>query len=375
MDSDSLSVAHVAILPEGCDNTEFPTSRTLSDGTALHSAEFAEDDGGDGSPKITLERVHDCEDDSLATDAARELLLDEDQEEDSKQGKRCSATVVLWATVGVALVACLILALKPGLITPVLLQILNWVKSLGFWGPIALTAIILFSIPLCIPTTLFNVGGGFLFGWTFLPFLSFAATTGATIAYFLSRGFLKDVAERKLKKNKFFQSIRQIFVADDGKFTWRSTKAVLLTRASPFFPFVIINFANGVTGVSWKSYVLATWLGTLPWVSVDIYFGTLLEDLASVGNQHKSGLFLILLVIFTVLITVVITIVTKRELKRMEQALRSQSPSGASTHLAGDIEMREMDSGIDRAEESGNDDISDADSFDSVDHLLGATSA
>ena len=47
-------------------------------------------------------------------------------------------------------------------------------------------------------------------------------------------------------------------VARDG---W---KIVLLTRLSPAFPFVLLNYALGLTRVRLLPYVLASWVGMMP---------------------------------------------------------------------------------------------------------------
>ena len=46
-----------------------------------------------------------------------------------------------------------------------------------------------------------------------------------------------------------------------SKSWWQGFKIVFLTRASPLFPFPLINHAHGITQVPFSPYIAATALG------------------------------------------------------------------------------------------------------------------
>jgi hypothetical protein len=50
-------------------------------------------------------------------------------------------------------------------------------------------------------------------------------------------------------------------------------KIVGLTRLSPAFPFNVQNYAYGLTSVSFRDYVLASWVAMLPGTLLYVYIG------------------------------------------------------------------------------------------------------
>ena len=66
-------------------------------------------------------------------------------------------------------------------------------------------------------------------------------------------------------------------------------KIVLLTRLSPVFPFNLLNYAFGVTGVSLKDYLLG-FVGMIPGTIMYVYLGSLAGNCALIGtaNQPKN---------------------------------------------------------------------------------------
>jgi len=68
-------------------------------------------------------------------------------------------------------------------------------------------------------------------------------------------------------------------VAEEG---W---KIVVLTRLSPVFPFTLLNYAYGLTSVSLRDYVLASWVGMMPGTVMYVYLGSL----ARTGTTSASS--------------------------------------------------------------------------------------
>jgi SNARE associated Golgi protein len=96
-------------------------------------------------------------------------------------------------------------------------------------------------------------------------------------------------------------------------------KIVLLTRLSPVFPFNLLNYAYGVTGVSLKDYVLAS-VGMIPGTMMYVYIGSLAGSLATLGtgpqptNPGVQWAIRIIGFIATVAVTVYVTRVARKAL-------------------------------------------------------------
>eukprot|EP00040_Diaphanoeca_grandis_P012882 m.65128 g.65128 ORF g.65128 m.65128 type:complete len:314 (-) comp23524_c0_seq1:64-1005(-) len=246
--------------------------------------------------------------------------------------------------VTVVLVVLFVMLLHSGWLQPVFLDLLKFVRGLGPWGPLVLLLLIAVLVPLCVPTTPLNIGAGFLFGWGGLPVITGGALIGASVAFFISRKFYAEAAERRLANVKIYRTLNLLFMQDQGKFSWNSTWIVFLTRASPLFPFPLINYANGLTRVAFSSYLLATLIGMLPWQIVDIYLGDEIKNIAEIGTPH-SGKYLIGVLIFTVVMTAFVTVYARRLLKRMEtQAKQRQQEDEASSDDSYDVQREAEDS-------------------------------
>lgn len=189
------------------------------------------------------------------------------------------------------------------------------VEQLGPWGPVLFVVIYVLACVLFIPGSMLTLGAGAGFGVVWgLVYVSLASTLGATASFLVGRYLARRWVARKIAGNAAFAAIDQA-VAEEG---W---KIVGLTRLSPVFPFTLLNYAFGVTRVSLRDYVLASWMGMMPGTVMYVYLGSLAR--AGVGGQQKTpaewtlygvGLFA------TVAVTVVITRIARQALARRTHA-------------------------------------------------------
>jgi uncharacterized membrane protein YdjX (TVP38/TMEM64 family) len=140
--------------------------------------------------------------------------------------------------------------------------------------------------------------------------VSIGATLGATAAFLVGRYLARDAIARKIEKHQSFATIDGA-VADEG---W---KIVLLTRLSPVFPFVLLNYAFGLTRVRLSHYVLASWLGMIPGTVLYVYLGSLV-NVGSGHRQRTTGEWVLYGVglLATVIVTVFVTRVARRALAK-----------------------------------------------------------
>jgi|HubBroStandDraft_4_1064222.scaffolds.fasta_scaffold219424_2 uncharacterized membrane protein YdjX (TVP38/TMEM64 family) len=157
---------------------------------------------------------------------------------------------------------------------PWLTDALEWIRGLGPLAPIVFIAIYIVACVAFLPGSILTIGAGVIFGVVRGSiYVSIAATLGATAAFLVGRYLARGWVSEKLEGNPKFKAIDQAV----GKEGW---KIVFLTRLSPVFPFNLLNYAYGLTSVSLRDYVLASWVGMIPGTILYVYIGALSGDVA-----------------------------------------------------------------------------------------------
>mmetsp|Transcript_3727 Transcript_3727/g.11697 ORF Transcript_3727/g.11697 Transcript_3727/m.11697 type:complete len:278 (+) Transcript_3727:164-997(+) len=207
----------------------------------------------------------------------------------------------------------------------VLVEVLRFVKLLGWSGKPVLGLILVLTIVFCLPSTPLNVGAGFLYGWSYLPVLVAAGVGGACLSFLIGRTVLAPIARSHLEKHELFEALNELFERDSEEFSWRSLQLVLLLRASPVFPFPVINYSCGISKLGFSTYATGTAIGMVPWLAVDVYFGTVLTDVAEVGHP-RSVEYVVGIAAFTVVVTAFITVRARRFLDRHRRKKNDVGP-------------------------------------------------
>jgi uncharacterized membrane protein YdjX (TVP38/TMEM64 family) len=166
-------------------------------------------------------------------------------------------------------------------INNLLLTVIEWVNGLGGWGAIAYIGIYIIATLAFLPALLLTLGAGLLFGigWGSL-YVLVGATLGAIAAFLVGRYLLRDWVSQKIAGHSKFLLIDRA-VGRSG------FKIVLLTRLSPLFPFNLLNYAYGVTSVSFREYALAS-VGMIPGTIMYVYIGSLAGSIATLGHGTKD---------------------------------------------------------------------------------------
>jgi uncharacterized membrane protein YdjX (TVP38/TMEM64 family) len=193
------------------------------------------------------------------------------------------------------------------------------VDELGPWGPVLVAAVYIPATVLLVPGTLLTLVAGFSFGlYVGTIAISIGSTLGAAAAFLVGRTLARGWVEEKLGKSPRFRALDEA-VGEQG------FKIVLLTRLSPVFPFNLLNYAFSITKVSFRDYLLASWIGMLPGTILYVYLGTLAGDVAALaaGNVDRTPAYYVVLVgglIATVAVTVYVTRVARRALAKAAPA-------------------------------------------------------
>ena len=207
------------------------------------------------------------------------------------------------------------------------MQFEGYVGSLGAVGPVVVVLTYVLCTVLFVPGSAITVGSGTLFGLsTGFVVVVLGANLGALCSFLLARSFLREKVTSWAAGNPKFRSLDQAI----GK---QGFKMVLLTRLSPVFPFVLLNYLLGLTAVRTPSYVLANLLGMLPATFLFVYIGAAARD-ALAGQMDASANFYQTLLKYvglaaTVAVVVIVTRVARKALREAEQQQEGSITTGA----------------------------------------------
>ena len=180
-----------------------------------------------------------------------------------------------------AIVAVLVLGGKYLNLQQHLADALDWIKDLGPAGMGVYAGLYVFACVFFIPGSILTMGAGAIYGVVAGTLLvSVSSVLGASAAFLVGRYVARGWISKKIEGNARFSAIDDA-VADEG---W---KMVGLTRLSPIFSFNLLNYAYGLTRVTFREYVLASWIGMLPGTVMYVYLGSLAGDLASLGAETE----------------------------------------------------------------------------------------
>ncbi|WP_413162892.1 TVP38/TMEM64 family protein [Capilliphycus salinus ALCB114379] len=161
-------------------------------------------------------------------------------------------------------------------------QTLDWIANLGYWGPVAFILVYILATVLFLPGSILTLGAGAIFGvFAGYVYVSMGSVVGATCAFLVGRYLARGWVAKKIAGNEKFKAIDEA-VAREG---W---KIVGLTRLSPIFPFNLLNYSFGLTKVSLRDYVIASWIGMIPGTIMYVYLGSLAGELATLGLEERS---------------------------------------------------------------------------------------
>ncbi len=159
---------------------------------------------------------------------------------------------------------------------------LEWIDGLGAVGAIAFMLIYIVATVAFLPGSILTLGAGVVFGVVLGSIYVFiGATIGATLAFLVGRYFARGWISQKIAGNAKFAAIDRA-VGEEG------LKIVLLTRLSPVFPFNLLNYGLGVTGVALKDYVIAS-VGMIPGTIMYVYLGSLAGNIATIGGAEQPS--------------------------------------------------------------------------------------
>jgi len=174
-------------------------------------------------------------------------------------------------------------------------QLETLLKESGAAAPLIFMVIYAVGTVFFLPGSVLTLLGGALFGpyWGTLYNLT-AATIGAMFSFLVARYLASDWVSKKTG-GRMKQLING--VENEG---WRF---VAFTRLVPLFPFNLLNYALGLTRISFSQYSIATYICMLPGAIAYTYLGYIGREAATGGEDliQKALLALALLAVVSFL--------------------------------------------------------------------------
>jgi uncharacterized membrane protein YdjX (TVP38/TMEM64 family) len=135
-------------------------------------------------------------------------------------------------------------------------QLEQWLDRAGIWAPIAYVVLYVIATLLVLPSTVLNLTGGAVFGpWFGMLWTTVAALLAAIAAFAFTRTVGRQAVAKRLKGR---------WRAMDAEVRRGAVFYMFAIRLVPIMPYGLVNFAAGLTSVSFKDYLLGTTLGTIP---------------------------------------------------------------------------------------------------------------
>jgi len=195
-------------------------------------------------------------------------------------------------------------------------QFAEWVDSLGIWGPAVFIAGYAGATVAFVPGSVLTLAAGAIFGLVRgFAYVMVGATLGASLAFLVARYIARGAIEKRLEGNLRVAAIDDA-VGREGR------KIVFLLRLSPVFPFNLLNYALGLTGVRFADYFVAC-LGMIPGTLLYIYYGKLAGDVAKLAGGaavDRGAEYYAVVLLGLVTSVVVTTLVTRTARRALEEA-------------------------------------------------------
>ena len=143
----------------------------------------------------------------------------------------------------------------------------SFIDSLGWGGPVVYIAMILIAVVISqIPGVPLTIAAGALWGPLVGGLYSIiGGFLGSLTAYYLSR---------TLGRSAMKALTGRVVIFNEAKSELYLGILIFITRLVPLFPFDIVSYAAGLSGLSSRVYALATLLGMIPSTLLLTYLGS-----------------------------------------------------------------------------------------------------
>lgn len=134
----------------------------------------------------------------------------------------------------------------------------DWISTLGLLGPFVYVGIYILAVVLAVPGSAVTALAGALFGSVLgVVVVSAGSTLGAALCFLIARFLAREAITRRFAGNRHFERL-EVLTGRHGALM------VAITRLVPLFPFNVLNYGFGLTGIPFVTYLMWSWLCMLP---------------------------------------------------------------------------------------------------------------
>ena len=185
----------------------------------------------------------------------------------------------------------------------------EWAQGQGTAGLVVFAALYAVATVFAVPGSALTLIAGGAFGFAAGAAAVWAgATVGLALAFLAARWLARERVAGWLAGKPSFAAVDRA-VAREG---W---KIVFLTRLTPVFPFTVLNYAYGLSGVPFLGYLAASATGILPGTLLYIYLGTSVARTFSGASDSLETVLRIVGLAAFVVVTVLITRIARKALR------------------------------------------------------------
>jgi len=149
----------------------------------------------------------------------------------------------------------------------------GWIEQTGIWGPLAVAGLMVVHCFVPFPAELLALAAGAAFGTLVGTAVIWSgAMLGAALSFWLARAMGRAAIEALLPARH--RAALDDWAADQGAVT------LLASRFIPVIAFNLINYAAGLTRVSFWTFLWTTGLGILPLTVLMVHMGATMAELS-----------------------------------------------------------------------------------------------